>query len=113
MKAQSRISKAQSGTHLLAFVAGVSLTALVSTSKPTSSALCEVYRQAEKSALTQYSGERGADYWAWQSQNVETGGQITALLFDPYTSDKYKVLDFGCGSGTVISNRARCERVGV
>lgn len=71
---------------------------------------CDVYEHVEKSALSQYSGNQGAEYWAWQSQNVETGGQITALLFQPYTSETYKILDFGCGSGTVVKNLRASQR---
>lgn len=52
-------------------------------------------------ARKQYSN----DYWAWQSNNVIIGGQITALLFAPFVSDNMSaVADIGCGSGTVVNN---------
>uniref|UniRef100_A0A0G4H8F5 Methyltransferase type 11 domain-containing protein n=1 Tax=Chromera velia CCMP2878 TaxID=1169474 RepID=A0A0G4H8F5_9ALVE len=49
-------------------------------------------------AADQYSVE----YFAWQSTNVELGGKITALLFSPYLKPSDTVVDFGCGSGTVL-----------
>lgn len=98
-------------TFYLLAVASVSLAASnLKTRSRSGRALCDVYQEVENSALQQYEGSQGEEYFAWQSQNVEMGGQITALLFEPYTSETYKVLDFGCGSGTVVKNLRASER---
>ena len=71
---------------------------------------CTIFKEAEHSALSQYAGSAGAEYWAWQSQGVDIGGQITALLFEKHASPEYVTLDYGCGSGTVIMNLPASER---
>ena len=44
----------------------------------------------------------GNDYFSWQKTNAEFGGRITALLFNGYVKSSAAVLDFGCGTGSVL-----------
>lgn len=71
---------------------------------------CFELEVVEKMASGQYTGDLGKEYWAWQSNNIDIGGRITAALFQNYSQPGYTVLDVGCGSGTVIQNVPARER---
>lgn len=66
----------------------------------------QILSSIEQRARAQY----GKTYWSWQSQGVDIGGKITALLFEPHIKTHYVILDYGCGSGTLIMNLPARER---
>ncbi len=60
-----------------------------------------------------YLGESGESYFAWQNQEGEIRGILSAEKFAPYIRHGDRVLDFGCGGGHVLKGLPGITRVGV
>ncbi len=60
-----------------------------------------------------YLGDQGQEYFEYQKQNVDMGGLINARLFQPFIKPTDTVLDFGCGSGTILLNLTAGKKIGI
>lgn len=62
---------------------------------------------------THYTGDAGKSYFAYQNQGGLQRGRINARKFAPYVTAEHAVLDFGCGSGTLLYHLPARQKVGV
>jgi SAM-dependent methyltransferase len=62
---------------------------------------------------THYTGEAGAEYFAWQDSAGEINGRINARKFENFLSDTNVLLDFGCGGGHLIRALNAKYKIGV
>ena len=60
-----------------------------------------------------YLGEKGEQYFAWQSGSGDFGGRINTHKFRHLISPADTVLDFGCGGGFLLKNLVCHRRIGV
>lgn len=60
-----------------------------------------------------YSGERGAEYFAWQSHGAHAATPLLRRLYAEWTDGADSVLDFGCGGGALLASIEAPVRIGV
>jgi len=60
-----------------------------------------------------YLDEAGKDYFDWQNRGGSQRGKINARKFAPYVQPRDRVLDFGCGSGSLLYYLECTQRIGV
>lgn len=60
-----------------------------------------------------YLGESGESYFSWKNQGGSQRGKISARKFAPYVRPTDRVLDFGCGNGSLLYHLECAERIGV
>lgn len=60
-----------------------------------------------------YLGEKGKEYFRWQSAGAEFAAKITAHNFEHLVQSSHTVLDFGCGGGFVLNGLTCKRRIGV
>jgi SAM-dependent methyltransferase len=60
-----------------------------------------------------YTGELGAEYYAWQSKGARLGAELELHKFSPYVDADATVVDFGCGTGYLLELLGAREAVGV
>lgn len=60
-----------------------------------------------------YLGEAGRDYFEWQNRGGSQRGRINARKFAPYVHPDDRVLDFGCGNGSLLAHLECARRIGV
>lgn len=60
-----------------------------------------------------YLGEAGKVYFRYQNQGDRQRGRINARKFQPYVRPSDRVLDFGCGSGSLLQSLKCRHRIGV
>lgn len=60
-----------------------------------------------------YTGEKGAEYFAWQSAGGEFGARINAHKFQHLIKPTDTVIDFGCGGGFLLNAIPCARRIGV
>jgi 2-polyprenyl-3-methyl-5-hydroxy-6-metoxy-1,4-benzoquinol methylase len=63
--------------------------------------------------MSKISNEYQADYFAWQSQVGRFGAKANLFKFQKYVKPDYKVLDYGCGGGFLLSELVCERRVGL
>lgn len=66
-----------------------------------------------ESASAHYQGDKGKEYFAWQSGGGEFTAQIVAHKFRPHVKPTDTVIDFGCGGGFLLKALACGRRIGV
>jgi SAM-dependent methyltransferase len=65
-------------------------------------------------SIHHYTGQGGEQYFLKHyTEANETGRQWQARYFQPHCSETDVVLDFGCGSGTILRNINARKRIGV
>lgn len=62
---------------------------------------------------THYTGDAGAEYFAWQDASGEVNGKINSRKFKKYLQENEIVLDFGCGGGHLINSLSVSKKIGV
>jgi SAM-dependent methyltransferase len=60
-----------------------------------------------------YRGQRGEEYYAWQSKGARLGAELELHKFAPYVDADATVVDFGCGTGYLLELLGAREAVGV
>lgn len=64
-------------------------------------------------ATSNYTGEAGKKYFQNQYKGGIRQGEIEARKFREFISPNSRVLDFGCGSGTILHNLQCSTKIGV
>jgi SAM-dependent methyltransferase len=64
-------------------------------------------------ASDHYIGERGKEYFAWQSGGGALAAQIQSHTFAQYVKHDNTVIDFGCGGGFLLAHLDCKRRYGV
>jgi SAM-dependent methyltransferase len=65
-------------------------------------------------ASRHYLGAAGVDYFKGRFGDVSEYGRVfQSLYFRPYCDETRRVLDFGCGDGTILRSLAAREKIGV
>lgn len=59
-----------------------------------------------------YLGEQGKQYFSWQNQGDQTG-RIESRKFLRYIKPTDRILDFGCGNGSLLKSLKCTHRIGV
>lgn len=62
---------------------------------------------------THYLGKAGKAYFDWQNQGGSQRGKINARKFNPYVQPTDRVLDFGCGNGSLLYHLKCVQCIGV
>jgi SAM-dependent methyltransferase len=60
-----------------------------------------------------FRGRRGIDYFALQDRLAESGAELNLWKFERYVTKRDTVVDFGCGTGALISRLPCLRRIGV
>lgn len=60
-----------------------------------------------------YKDAAGAAYFGWQKSVGEIGGILNVRKFEKYISSSDTVVDFGCGTGALLSRLEAKSRVGI
>lgn len=60
-----------------------------------------------------YLGEKGEEYFAWQSAGGDFAARIIAHRFEAHIAPASTVLDFGCGGGFLLKQLRCARRLGV
>jgi SAM-dependent methyltransferase len=60
-----------------------------------------------------YLGDKGKEYFAWQSGPGLFGGRIISHTFRHLIKPSDSVLDFGCGGGFLLKNLECARRIGI
>lgn len=60
-----------------------------------------------------YTGENGIAYFNQRKSKTAKAQAESAKIFQPYVNSRETVLDFGCGTGGIISNLKCSRRMGV
>ena len=66
-----------------------------------------------RNASDHYQGVKGDAYFTWQQGIGVAGGRIEARKFAASISPTYVVLDFGCGSASMLLSLDCAQRIGV
>ena len=64
-------------------------------------------------SINHYTGQKGLDYFDYQSRFGDVAGRIIARKFAPHISASDVVLDLGCGGGFVLKALKCRQRLGV
>jgi SAM-dependent methyltransferase len=70
-------------------------------------------RTPDYGASEHYLGERGAQYFAWQSAGGMFAAKINAHKFIHLVKPEFTVIDFGCGGGFLLKNLNCRRRIGI
>lgn len=62
---------------------------------------------------SRYCESNGQEYFSYQNQGGLQRGRINARKFLPYLGESDRVLDFGCGGGSLLANLNCRQKVGV
>jgi SAM-dependent methyltransferase len=60
-----------------------------------------------------YSGDLGAEYFAWQGQGGRLSAELEKAKFEPWVAPADSVVDFGCGAGHLLDLLPARSRVGI
>src|SRR5260370_4906836 len=73
----------------------------------------QTVRQPTYGSSSHYLGEKGKEYFAWQSGGGVFGARINAHKFRHHIRPEDTVLDFGCGGGFLLKHLNCARRIGV
>jgi SAM-dependent methyltransferase len=64
-------------------------------------------------ASSQYHGNKGKAYFAYQNQGGQQRGRINSRKFSPFIKAADTVLDFGCANGSLLAHVNCRNRIGI
>src|SRR5260370_27428725 len=73
----------------------------------------QTVRQPTYGSSSHYLGEKGKEYFAWQSGGGVFGARINAHKFRHHIRPEDTVLDFGCGGGFLLKHLNCARRIRV
>jgi FkbM family methyltransferase len=64
-------------------------------------------------ASLHYQGRQGSTYFTWQNEIGEIGAELNLWKFEKAIRPTDRVIDFGCGNGSLLSRLSVAKKVGV